>query len=175
MIVAGVTLLAIAGTVLAVYLRPSPTHIAQFHYEFTVPDGWEQISSNTDLREVDLHPTGETGTTAKIIVEEFELDYDATADRARAVNQLREDYGKKRSQNSRSKFDGFDENATFAGRKVIYYNERDATGPVDWYADWYVVLQGKYEVSVGCQHGGDSEAERVKAACDRVVRSLTIR
>jgi molecular chaperone DnaK len=175
MVVAGITLLAVVGTVLAVSLPSSPNRIAQFHYEFIVPDGWEQIGSNAQFREADLRPTGgEAGIVAKIIVQERELNYNATDERERAVSQLRADYDEKRSQRHPPAFDEFDENFTFAGRDVIYYSERDADEPVDWYVDWYVVFQGRYEVSVGCQRGGDSEADRVKAACDRVVRSLTI-
>jgi len=169
LLVAGITLLAVAGTVLAVSTHSEENRIKQFHYEFTMPDGWEQIGSNTQFRETDLRPTGATGTAAKIIVQEDELDYDATADRNRAVSQLRGQYNKMRAQNNPPAFNGFNDHAIFADRAVISYNERGTQGTLDW----YVVLQGKYEVSVGCQHGG-SEAERVKAACDRVVRSLTI-
>jgi type VII secretion-associated protein (TIGR03931 family) len=170
MIVTGITLLAIAGTVFAVSLQSSPTRIAQFHYEFTVPDSWEQIGSNTQFRETDVRPAGDTGT-AKIIVQETELNYDATTERDHAVDQLRRHYERERAKKTPPAFDGFNADTSFAGRNVVYYIERVSAETA---VDWYVLFQGKYQVSVGCQHGGGAEADYVKAACTRVVHSLTI-
>lgn len=143
--------------------------IAEFHYAFTVPQGWERSNGNAEARETDLRPAGEAGTTDKIFVKEFELSYDAGADRDQAVRQLRGQYDRRRADSNPPTVDGFDDTASFAGKEVLYYNERVAAGTVDW----YVLFQGRYQVSVGCQHS-DSTQERVRVACDRVVGSLTV-
>ena len=173
----GIALVAVVAIALVVALRPdeSPaatgagTRIAQFHYEFTTPDGWEQSGSDAESRETDLRPTEDAGTDDKILVKEFELSYDATAQRDKAISELREQYDRRRAGIDPPPVDGFDAGATFAGRDVLYYNEVVEAGTVDW----YVVFQGKYQVSVGCQHG-ESGADRVRAACDHVVSTLAV-
>jgi len=176
-LIAGAAVLATAAiTTAAVLLTDdSPpaggaSRIAQFHYEFTAPDGWEQSGGNPESRETDLRPAAEPQTADKILVKESELNYDATAQRDRAVRELRYQYERRQAASTPPAVDGFDENASFASRDVLYYNERVAIGTVDW----YVLLQGRYQVSVGCQHG-DTGTDRVRTACEQVVRSLTVR
>jgi molecular chaperone DnaK len=182
LIAGAVALVAAAATALVVALLPSDppggapdpgpaggTRIAQFHYEFTAPEGWEQSGSNAESRETDLTPVGAPDDPGKIIVQEVELAYDATADRQRAVGELRDQYEGRRSRDNPPSVGGFDESATFAGRDVLYYNETLDAGTVDW----YVILQGRYQVSVGCQHG-ETGTDRVRAACEGVVRTLTV-
>ncbi|HET8641454.1 MAG TPA: type VII secretion-associated protein [Pseudonocardiaceae bacterium] len=174
-LIAGTAVLAAAAiTTAAVLLTDdSPpaggSRIAQFHYEFTAPDGWEHSGGNPESRETDLRPAEEPQTADKILVKESELNYDATAQRDRAVSELRVQYERRQTASTPPAVGGFDENATFAGRDVLYYNERVQAATVDW----YVVLQGRYQVSVGCQHGGTG-AHRVRTACEQVVSSLTV-
>jgi molecular chaperone DnaK len=145
------------------------TEIAAFHYAFTAPQGWERSGGNAQARETDLRPAGNADTADKILVKEFELSYDASADRDRAVQQLRDQYDRRRATSDPPAVDGFDDTTRFAGKDVLYYNERVSAGTVDW----YVLFQGRYQVSVGCQHS-DSTRERVRTACDSVVGSLTV-
>ena len=62
---------------------------------------------------------------------------------------------------------GFDDAGRYAGRSVVAYREAAAAGDVDW----YVVLDGDAQLSVGCRHT-PSGAAAVGAACETVVGSL---
>jgi hypothetical protein len=56
---------------------------------------------------------------------------------------------------------------------VIHY--RQALPNKDATVDWYVLFQGRTQVSVGCQHenaGGGADA--VAAACETIVSTVTI-
>jgi len=174
-LITGAVLLAAIAAVLTAVLwpddkPPAAVTIAQFHYEFTAPDGWEANGGNTESRETDLRPTVEPGAVDRILVKESELSYDATDQRDRAVSELRGQYDRRRSATQPPAVDGFDADASFAGRDVLYYNERVDDGTVDW----YVVFEGRYQLSVGCQHG-EQDAGRVRSACEQVVRTLVVR
>jgi molecular chaperone DnaK len=144
------------------------TEIAQYHYRFAVPDGWERSGGTQAIRQVELGPVDSTVSPDHIYVKETELSYDADADRDRAVGELRTAYDDQRAS-GQSAFEGFDDSASFAGRDVLHYAETVEAGIVEW----YVLFGGRYQVSVGCQHD-DVGVERVRAACERVVRSLSV-
>ena len=40
--------------------------------------------------------------------------------------------------------------------------------------DWYIQFKGRAQVSVGCQ-APEAAKDRVRTACEQIVRSLTIR
>jgi molecular chaperone DnaK len=143
--------------------------IAEYHYRFTVPDGWQRSGGNQQTRQVNLGPIDASSEPDQIFVRETELAYDVDADRDRAVRELRMDYDGKRMATDPPAFDGFDPTASFAGREVLYYFEVVDAGTVDW----YVLFGARYQISVGCQHD-EVAAARVGIACDRVVRTLTI-
>lgn len=142
--------------------------IAQYHYRFAVPDGWERSGGTQAIRQVELGPVDSTVSPDHIYVKETELSYDADTDRARAVGELRTAYDNERAS-GRSAFEGFDDGASFAGRDVLHYAETVEAGTVEW----YVLFGGRFQVSVGCQHD-DAGVERVRTACERVVRSLSV-
>lgn len=142
------------------------TEIAQYDYRFTAPADWEQSGGDAALRLVQLKPEGATGDDAVVAVRENRLTYNSDVHRDRAVAELNAQY-----QAGGSRFTGFDPEAGFAGRDVLYYRERPSPELV---ADWYVVFQGPVQVSVGCQY--DQRArERVREACEQVVRTLELR
>ena len=97
-------------------------------------------------------------------MQEQPLNYDSSADRNRAVDQLRAQY-----QQAGSAFSGFDPAATFAGRDVVYYRQRVSAGSVDW----YVLFDGRTQVSVGCQYT-ERGRDRVMAACEASMRTMRI-
>ncbi|HEY0638403.1 MAG TPA: type VII secretion-associated protein, partial [Pseudonocardiaceae bacterium] len=167
-------LAVVAALTVVLLTRPDgsgePQRISEYHYSFTVPDEWERSGGSQSARQVDLGPVDPAVVPDQIFVKEYELSYDADADRARAVEELRAAYEARRAEADPPTVDGFDEAATFAGRDVLYYSEVVRTGTVDW----YVVFGGRYQVSIGCQHDG-AGAERVRSACDHVVRTLTVR
>jgi type VII secretion-associated protein (TIGR03931 family) len=68
-----------------------------------------------------------------------------------------------------AEFSDFSDAASFGGKDVLYYRERVDGASVDW----YVVLKGKAQVSVGCQYPpGDKDS--VTAACRQVVGTLAV-
>lgn len=173
MIVGGLVLAVVAGVAAARTAGQREDdpgqRLAEFNYELNLPDGWERSGRDASERVIDLTPTGEQDPPDRIIVRESELTYDASEDRGRAVRELRQQYDDQRAGTDPSAFSGFQETASFAGREVLYYSERVAVGVVDW----YVLFNGRYQVSIGCQHD-ESGRERVREACVRVVRSLTV-
>ncbi|GDY29313.1 type VII secretion-associated protein [Gandjariella thermophila] len=142
----------------------SGREIAQYDYRFTVPVDWQQTGSEAATRKVQLRPGDEPNGDDLIAVQEQALNYDSTADRDRAVNQLRQQF-----QAAGTAFSGFDPAAQFAGRSVVYYRQRLSTATVDW----YVVFQGRVQVSVGCQYT-DQGRDRVGAACEMGLRTLVV-
>jgi molecular chaperone DnaK len=172
-LIGGAVLVIIAaGVAFAIVLARDGTgiqQIAEHHYRFTVPDGWQRSGSNQKTRQVDLGPIDTSFEPDQIFVRETELAYDVDADRDRAIRQLRTQYDDTRATTDPPAVDRFDPAASFAGREVLYYSEVADAATVDW----YVLFGARYQISVGCQHD-EAAAARVRIACDRVVRTLTI-
>jgi len=143
--------------------------VTEYHYRFSVPDGWERSGGDQSVRRTDLGPADASARPDQIFVTETELSYDVDADRGRAVDELRAKYDGRRDAVDPPTLDGFDEQASFAGRDVLYYSEVVSVGTVDW----YVVFGGRYQVSVGCRHD-EAGKQRVRTACERVVRTLSV-
>lgn len=167
---AGAVVVAVAVTLVVVLTANSgPTAppgrtIAQFDYQFTLPNDWRQVISTTSNREVEAKPAGaELGDDA-IIVQELALDFDSTADRERALSSLRSVYNQ-----SSQRVSDLNENATYAGRSVVSYRQHLDKATVDW----FVLFVGHAQVSVGCQYT-DPNRDRVMSACDQVVRTMTV-
>lgn len=146
---------------------PAPSRvIAQYEYQFALPDGWLQTGADEDRLRTELKPTGRETGEDRVLVEEIRLSFDSTADRARAVDRLRTEFAQ-----AGDTFADFDDGASFAGRDVITYRETLSGATVDW----YVLFEGHTQVSVGCQsaNGGDGR-DQVAQACETVVRTLTV-
>jgi type VII secretion-associated protein (TIGR03931 family) len=165
-IVVGSVVLVIAAGVTVFRLvtaAPEGKPVAQYDYRFTAPPGWSQIGGDAANREVQLKPDGSAGQDL-IAVQERALDYDATAQRDLAISQVRSAVDK-----AGSAFSGFSAGVSFAGKDVVYYRQQVDGATVDW----YVLLKGKAQVSVGCQYlAGDQDA--VRAACQQVVSTLAV-
>jgi type VII secretion-associated protein (TIGR03931 family) len=146
---------------------PSPSRvIAQYEYQFALPDGWLQTGGDPDRLRTELKPTGREAGEDRVLVEEKRLSFDSSTERSRAVDRLRTEY-----EQAGPALADFDDQASYAGRDVIRYRERLSTAAVDW----YVVLEGRTQVSVGCQvadGGGGQDA--VATACETVVRTMTV-
>lgn len=143
---------------------PQGKVIAQYDYQFSAPQDWTQTGGQAQFRETLLKPADAIGQNDAISVQEYALD-DATAAPGRLAENLRQEVARNPAQ-----YSGFDSAATFAGRKVIYYRQAGNSGPIDW----YVVAKGKVQVNVACQYATGPAHDRVAAACDQVVRSLSI-
>ena len=139
--------------------------LAQYDYQFTMPQDWSQVGGDPQQREAQIAPAAGESGASKITVQERRLVYNSDADRARAVGQLRAEY----ERQARSNFSDFDESANFAGRDIVYYRQRINNATVDW----YVFFKGTAQVSVGCQYSG-AGSDGVEDACAQVVRTMTI-
>ncbi|MBB2933881.1 type VII secretion-associated protein (TIGR03931 family) [Amycolatopsis bartoniae] len=144
---------------------PQGKVVAQYHYQFSAPQDWTQTGGQPQFRETLIKPGDAVTQSDAISVQEYELGYDATANPQQLADNLRQ-----QAQQAGSVYSGFDADATFAGRKVIYYRQAGNFGPIDW----YVVAQGKVQVNVACQYATQAAHDRVASACDQVVRSLEI-
>jgi type VII secretion-associated protein (TIGR03931 family) len=138
--------------------------IAQFDYQFTIPQDWKQVSSDTLNRETKVKPADAEAGLDAVIVQELALAFDPAAERDRAIGALRAKY-----EQSSFLLSDLNENARFAGRDVVSYRQRlsDAT------VDWFVVFDKRAQVSIGCEYT-DGGRDRVLAACDQVVRTMTV-
>lgn len=165
-IVVGSVVLVIAAGVTVFRLvtsGPDGKPVAQYDYRFTAPPGWSQTGGDASSREVLLKPDGGSGQDL-IAVQERALNYDATVQRDLAISQVRSAVEK-----AGSAFSGFSDSTSFGGKDVLYYRQQLDGAAVDW----YVVLKGKAQVSVGCQYpAGDRDA--VLAACQQVVSTLAV-
>lgn len=167
----GAVALVVAVVAVALAVRQparSAQEIAQYHYRFTVPPGWQRTGGSQASKQVDLGPVDPAATPDQIFVKENELSYDADAHRARAVEELRAEYQNQRAT-GQATLDGFDAETTFAGREVLSYAEVLAAGTVQW----YVLFSGTHQISIGCQHD-QAGAARVRTACESVLRSLSV-
>jgi type VII secretion-associated protein (TIGR03931 family) len=142
---------------------PAGQHlIAQYDYRFTTPKGWAESASNAPALEVRITPTTQPVGGDAIYVREYRLSYDSTKDRDRAISQLG-------PQVKQAGYLNFRPSLTFANRTVAYYRQpgNDAT------ADWYVLFQGRVQVSIGCQYPATDQV-RVQNACQQVVAGMVI-
>jgi len=164
-VVGSVVLVVVAGVTVfrLVTGGPDGKDVAQYDYRFTAPAGWSQTGGDASFREVQLKPDGSTGKQV-ISVQERALNYDASAQRDQAISQVRSAV-----EQAGADFSDFSDAASFGGKDVLYYRERVDGASVDW----YVVLKGKAQVSVGCQYPpGDKDS--VTAACQQVVSTLAV-
>jgi molecular chaperone DnaK len=138
--------------------------IAQFDYQFTIPQGWKQVSSDTLRRETKVKPADAEAGLDAVIVQELALAFDPAAERDRAIGGLRTEY-----EQSTLRLSDLNENARFAGRDVVSYRQRVDNATVDW----FVVFDKRAQVSIGCEYT-DGGRDRVMTACDQVVRTMTV-
>lgn len=141
----------------------TPVYLAQYDYRFPLPDGWSQTASDPNNLGTGITPQNAPSSFDEIYVEEFRLDNDATAAPAVTINDLQ-----KKVQGAGGR--GFNASARYAGRSVVYY-QLPGNGFV---VDWYVMFQGKIQVSVGCQYPSGTKSN-IDSACQQVVSGTTIR
>ncbi|MEU4668999.1 type VII secretion-associated protein [Amycolatopsis sp. NPDC023774] len=137
----------------------------QYDFSISAPPDWVQTSDQVAERQVILHPQNAATGNDLVVAQEFVMDYDATVDRAQLVNSLQ-------AQAARDlNYSAFDPNLTYGGRTVIGYHQRKSDQLT---VNWYVVVQGKIRVHVGCQYEAPALRQRVDTACEQIVRTLKI-
>ncbi|MCW2631914.1 MAG: hypothetical protein JWR88_876, partial [Pseudonocardia sp.] len=169
--------LVVAGHVLApaapappAAARPVDGLLVQYDYSLQLPAGWQHTGGLPERRRSLLTPTDRPGGSDLISVEETVLDYDASAEPRRAAAELRARYDA--AVASGAALEGFNPAASFAGRQVTTYRQRQPER--DAVVDWYVMFDGGGQLSVGCQHTAGG-AVAVGARCETVVASLRLR
>ncbi|WP_026360382.1 type VII secretion-associated protein [Amycolatopsis nigrescens] len=170
-----VLLVAAAAAVLVVVLNkdePPPLGrlVAQYDYRFSVPTDWVQTGSDIQANDVQdrrvvVRPDDAQTGPDLVSVQEYLLDYDASADRARWANELRGS-----AERAGPEYSGFNPELGFAGKTTVYYRQVKT----NWVVDWYVVAKGDVQVNVGCQYAAAIPRERVLASCEQIVRTLEI-
>jgi type VII secretion-associated protein (TIGR03931 family) len=139
--------------------------LVQYGYRLDVPAGWEHTGGLPERRRVLLTPVGAPEGSDLIAVERSPLGYDAAAEPERARDELRAVFDTAVAHGS--PLSGYDPDARFAGRAVASYRQDDGRTVVDW----FVVLDGDAQLSVGCRHTA-AGAAAVAAACAVVVGSV---
>jgi type VII secretion-associated protein (TIGR03931 family) len=165
-----VAAVAVAGVLVFVHpfssASPTPAStgkvVAEYDYRFTAPSGWSQSGGSDTQLEVQIAPGGAANAPQSIYVAEFRLNFDSTTNRAQAVTQLRQLV-------ANNGYQDFNSQMNYAGRAAVYYRESHGTSTVDW----YVLFEGKVQVSVGCAYP-NGQAATVDAACRQVVSGMNI-
>jgi type VII secretion-associated protein (TIGR03931 family) len=164
--------LLVLGTVLdrsaAAAARSEPAGaLVQYGYRLQVPAGWEHTGGLPERRRVLLTPIRAPDGSDVIAVERTTLGYDADVERGRAYTELRAEFDAAVSRGSA--LTGF-EVATSSSRDGVRYRQRDAGGSE---VDWFVLLRGTAQLSVGCRHS-PATADAVRPACALVVGSVDL-
>ncbi|MEU4253970.1 type VII secretion-associated protein [Amycolatopsis sp. NPDC026612] len=142
--------------------------LSQYDFKFVAPEDWVQTDDRVADRQVVIHPQESTGGNDLLVAEEFVMDYDATADPQKLVDELRQT-----AERKPERWSAFNPNLSYAGKTVIGYHETKPDRP-DLQVDWYVVAKGRIRVHVGCQYATAPLRERVAAACAQAVRTAEI-
>jgi type VII secretion-associated protein (TIGR03931 family) len=163
--VASVAALLGAGVALPAPPAPSAGDLVQYGYAVRLPAGWAHTGGLPERRRSLLAPLAAPDGSDLISVERTPLGYDAGAEPQRVRTELRRVFST--AVASGRPLSAFDDDAHYAGRAVVSYREADDPTTVDW----YVVLDGDAQLSVGCRHTA-AGAELVRAACATVVGTV---
>jgi type VII secretion-associated protein (TIGR03931 family) len=170
--VAGTAGLLAAGAAVPPAVPPSATpavsgDLVQYGYAVRLPAGWAHTGGLPERRRSLITPATAPDGTDVISVERTPLGYDAAVEARRARAELRAEFAA--AVEAGAPLSGFDDDSRFAGRPVVAY--RESGGGTAGDVDWYVVLDGDAQLSVGCRHT-PAGTEAVRAACATVVGSL---
>ncbi|MGH3627038.1 MAG: type VII secretion-associated protein, partial [Sciscionella sp.] len=171
---AGLVVVALVGVLLV--LRPwagtgrssgsaepvgTAQRIAAFDYAFRAPAGWTRTDEDSTALRIRIAPEAAQHGADAVSVQEFRLS--ASSDGAARDGVL----GKLRTLVTGKGYTDFNARAGLAGRSVAYYRG-SADGAT---VDWYVLFNGRVQVSVGCQFT-PSGAALVRSVCRQVVGSM---
>jgi type VII secretion-associated protein (TIGR03931 family) len=141
--------------------------LVQYGYTLRLPAGWAHTGGLPERRRSLLTPLAAPEGSDLISVERTPLGYDADAEPARVRAELHAEF--LAAASAGQPLSAFDADARFAGRSVVSY--REAGTGTEAAVDWYVVLDGDVQLSVGCRHT-EAGTDAVRAACETVVGSV---
>ncbi|MET8854269.1 type VII secretion-associated protein [Amycolatopsis sp. NPDC004625] len=142
--------------------------LSQYNFKFVAPQDWVQTDDRVAERQVVIHPQESQGGNDLLVAQEYVMDYDATADPQKLVDEL-----KRSADADPARWSAFNPSLSYAGKTVIGYHESKPDRP-DLQVDWYVVAKGRIRVHVGCQYATPALRDRVGAACTQAVRTVEI-
>jgi type VII secretion-associated protein (TIGR03931 family) len=140
--------------------------LVQYGYRLDVPAGWEHTGGLPERRRVLLTPVSAPDGGDVIAVERTQLGYDGGAERARVRAELRAEFDAAAAGGSALSDYRVD---TVAGRELVRYRQRPADGLTE--VDWFVIIDGDAQLSVGCRHN-PTAVLAVRAACAVVIGSV---
>lgn len=138
--------------------------VVQYGYSVPLPEGWEHTGGEPERRRILLTPRDAPDGAELISVERTAVGYDATREPDRARAELRAAY--EEGLAAGETLEDFDPDARFAGRPVVRFRQLLSGGVV--HVDWYVVLDGTDQLSVGCRSAGTGPVD----ACAEVVEAV---
>ncbi|UZJ25360.1 type VII secretion-associated protein [Rhodococcus antarcticus] len=169
-------LVAVAVVVAVVLLTRDPqTRTVQAqHATVVVPDTWREAARSEDgaTARLVLSATGSSADPRRLLLVQTRLSGGAGA--AEVASALREQVAGAAAPGAGtgSAYDSFDDGAEYAGRAVIRYREVPDPGSA---VDWFVVVEGGYQLSVGCQHpAADAGPDGGAGTCERAVGSVQV-
>ncbi|MDQ7802101.1 type VII secretion-associated protein [Amycolatopsis sp. A133] len=142
--------------------------LSQYDFKFIAPEDWVQTDDRVADRQVVIHPQESRDGNDLLVAQEIVMDYDATAEPQKLVDEL-----KRIAEEKPDRWSAFTPNLSYAGKTVIGYHEVKP-GRADLQVDWYVVAKGRVRVHIGCQYATAPLRDRVGAACVQAVRTVEI-
>ncbi|MBE8525092.1 type VII secretion-associated protein [Amycolatopsis sp. H6(2020)] len=142
--------------------------LSQYDFKFVAPEDWVQTDDQVARKQVVIHPQESRDGNDLLVAQEIVMDYDASADRQKLVDEL-----KSIADREPGRWSAFNPSLSYEGKTVIGYHEIKPDRP-DLQVDWYVVAKGRIRVHVGCQYATAPLRERVADACAKAVRTVEI-
>lgn len=165
LLVAGSLLESAAAPAAPVPSGVPPGVLVQYGYRLDLPPGWEHTGGLPERRRVLLTPASAPQGSDLVAVERTPLGYDTAAEPNRARAELMEEFDA--AVAGGSPLSGYDPASRMADRDVTTYRQ----GAGDTIVEWFVVLDGDAQLSVGCRYT-PAGADAVRAACAVVVASV---
>lgn len=142
--------------------------LSQYDFRFVSPQDWVQTDDQVAKRQVVIHPQDVPDGGDLVVAQEYVMDYDATADRQKLVDELQTSAARYPELYSQ-----FNPDLSYAGKTVIGYHEVKPKEP-SLQVDWYVVAKGRIRVHIGCQYSAPELRTRVSAACTQAVQTVEV-
>jgi type VII secretion-associated protein (TIGR03931 family) len=139
--------------------------LVQYGYRLDIPSGWEHTGGLPERRRILLTRAGAPEGSDLIAVERTPLGYDTGAEPERAQAELRAEFDAAAGGSALSGY----RDARIAGREATSYRQQEADART--VVDWFVLLDGDAQLSVGCRYTATGN-ETVLAACAVVIASL---
>lgn len=172
-------LLAAAGSMIALVVvtvfavrddAPAARTVQAQYASLQVPAGWREAerSENGATARLVLTPGGGASEPERLLLVQTRLTAGAT------ITEVADVLAAKvaEQQQAGQGYDAFDPAARYAGRAVLRYSEVPQPGSVVY---WFVVVEGSYQLSVGCQQpqGTPYTADK-EAVCQQAVRTAQV-